>query len=55
MTQEEEEEGNSLLCVACENGQAETTRVLLDHGAIIDHQNKVYTNSDIVDIALAIV
>ena len=40
----QEEHSNTLLGVACENGRAETAKVLLDHGATLDYQNKVYTN-----------
>ena len=40
----QEDDGNTALCVAYENGQAETARVLLNHGATLDYQNKVYTN-----------
>ena len=29
------------LMITCENGDAETARVLLDHGATVDYQNKV--------------
>ena len=34
--------------VACENGHAETARVLLNHGANLDFQNEVYTNAVMV-------
>ena len=38
-----QEDGDTALGVACGNGQAETARVLLNHGATLDYQNKVYT------------
>ena len=33
--------GNTALIKACELGHVETARVLLDHGAAVDYQNKV--------------
>ena len=33
--------GNTALIKACEHGHIETARVLLDHGAVVDYQNKV--------------
>ena len=35
------EEGRTALIGACRNGHIDTARVLLDHGAIIDFQDKV--------------
>ncbi len=34
-------DGNTALFTACERGHVETARVLLDHGAATDYQNKV--------------
>ena len=39
----QEDDGNTALCMACANGQAETARVLLNHGANLDYQNMVHT------------
>ena len=33
--------GNTALMEACQRGHVETAMVLLDHGAIVDQQNKV--------------
>ena len=33
--------GNTALTIACENGYATVAKVLLEHRAIVDHQNKV--------------
>jgi ankyrin repeat protein len=33
--------GNTALINACQHGHVETARVLLDHGAVTDYQNKV--------------
>ena len=33
--------GNTALIRACQGGHVETARVLLDHGAVVDHQNNV--------------
>ena len=37
----QDEDGDTALIKACWNGHAETARVLLDHGANVDHQNNV--------------
>ena len=37
--------GNTALIKACQYGRVETARVLLDHGANVDHQNKVIPSS----------
>ncbi len=34
--------GNNPLIGACQEGNAETAQILLDHGAIADYKNKVY-------------
>ena len=34
--------GNTALIKACELGHVETARALLDHGAAVDYQNKVF-------------
>lgn len=33
--------------IACENGDFETAMVLLDHGAVVDYQNKVTENMSV--------
>ena len=33
--------GDTALIKACQGGNVETARVLLDHGANVDHKNKV--------------
>ena len=51
----QEEEGNTTLGVACENGEAETARVLLNHSALtIDYQNKVCSYKHVVVVYLLI-
>ena len=37
--------GNTALIQACGRGHVETAMVLLDHGAIVDQQNKVKDNA----------
>ena len=37
----QDEWGNTALSLACEGGHVETARILLDHGANVDYQNKV--------------
>jgi ankyrin repeat protein len=37
----QDEDGNTALIMACQRGHVETARVLLDHGAATDYQNKV--------------
>ena len=37
----QDEDGNTALIQACRYGHVETARVLLDHGANVDHQNNV--------------
>ena len=37
----QDEDGDTALMEACRRGHVETTRVLLHHGANVDHQNKV--------------
>ena len=37
----QDESGTTALIQACERGHVETARVLLDHGANVDHQNNV--------------
>jgi ankyrin repeat protein len=37
----QDEWGSIALSHACAYGHVETARVLLDHGAYVDHQNKV--------------
>ena len=37
----QDKDGNTALIKACGGGHVETARVLLDHGANIDHQNNV--------------
>ena len=37
----QDESGNTALIKACYGGHVETARVLLDHGADVDHQNNV--------------
>ena len=39
---------NTALMKACEKGYADTVRVLLDHGASVNQQNKVRNNIPIV-------
>jgi ankyrin repeat protein len=34
-------DGNTPLIMTCQCGHVETARVLLDHGAVVDYQNKV--------------
>jgi ankyrin repeat protein len=38
----QDEWGNAALSLACAHGHVETARVLLDHGAYVDQQNKVF-------------
>ena len=38
----QDERGNTALIEACENGHVGTARVLLDHGAVVNYQNKVW-------------
>jgi ankyrin repeat protein len=38
----QDERGNAALSRACAGGYVETARVLLDHGAYVDQQNKVF-------------
>ena len=37
----QDKNGDTALIEAREGGYVETSRVLLDHGAIVDHHNKV--------------
>ena len=37
----QDKNGDTALIKACEHGHVETARVLLDHGANVDHQNIV--------------
>ena len=37
----QDEDGDTALIEACAGGHVETARILLDHGANVDHQNKV--------------
>ena len=37
----QDEDGDTALIQACRGGHLETVKVLLDHGAIVDYQNKV--------------
>ena len=37
----QDEKYNTALIIACRYGHVETARVLLDHGANVDHQNNV--------------
>ena len=37
----QDEDGDTALIQACQYGHVETARVLLDHGANVDHQNNV--------------
>ena len=37
----QDENGDTALIQTCWNGHVETARVLLDHGANVDHQNNV--------------
>ena len=37
----QDEDGDTALIKACQGGHVETARLLLDHGANMDHQNKV--------------
>ena len=37
----QDEEGSTALSIACQNGHSETARILLDHDAAIDYQDKV--------------
>ena len=37
----QDEFGNTALIGACQNGHINTTRILLNHGAYVDKQNKV--------------
>ena len=41
LIQNEDEYGDTLLIRACRHGDVKTARVLLDHGASPDYQNKV--------------
>jgi ankyrin repeat protein len=38
----QDEIGDTALINACQGGHIETARVLLDHGANVDYQNKVF-------------
>ena len=42
----QDEDGNTALIQACRRRHAETARVLLDHGANVDHQNNVSNKCD---------
>ena len=44
----QDEYGNTALSVACQEGHAETVRMLLEKGANIDYQDKVRTFSECV-------
>ena len=44
--------GYTALVVACRRGHVETARVLLDHGANVDHQNNVSNRTQILAIWL---
>ena len=44
----QDEKGNTALIKACRRGHVETARVLLDHGANVDHQNNVSTRTQIL-------
>jgi disulfide bond formation protein DsbB len=46
--------GNTPLSRACACGHVETARVLLDHGAYVDHQIKVFKNIFCVHINLKV-
>ena len=37
----QDDEGNTALIQACQGGHVKTARVLLDHGANVNYQNKV--------------
>ena len=37
----QDKDGDTTLIQTCWNGHVETARVLLDHGANVDHQNNV--------------
>ena len=37
----QDKDGDTALIQACRHGHVETARVLLDHGANVDHQNNV--------------
>ena len=37
----QDENGNTALIEACQGGHVESARILLDHGANVDHQNNV--------------
>ena len=41
----QDEYGDTPLIAACRRGHVETARILLDHGANVDHQNKVWRNN----------
>jgi ankyrin repeat protein len=35
-------DANTALIIACDRGRIETAKVLLDHGAYVNQQNKVF-------------
>ena len=44
----QDEDGDTFLIKACQRGHVETARVLLDHGANVDHQNNVRGRTQIL-------
>jgi ankyrin repeat protein len=48
----QDEWGNAALSRACVDGYVETARVLLDHGAYVDQQNKVFMCFNLINLKL---